>query len=83
VAIVSESRARQSFGAEDPIGHRLMCGFDSAKWIIATMLFGITPLDVPAYAGVLLVALPLVLAAAAIPAIRAARVDPMIALRDP
>ena len=51
--------------------------------IVTSMLFGIGLLDAQAYAGVLLVALPLVIAAATIPAIRAARVDPMIALREP
>jgi len=50
---------------------------------VATMLFGIQPTDAPTYAAVLLVALPLVILAAAVPAIRAARVDPMIALREP
>jgi ABC-type antimicrobial peptide transport system permease subunit len=51
--------------------------------IITTMLFGITPMDTQVYAGALLVALPLVFLAAIAPAIRAARVDPMIALREP
>jgi putative ABC transport system permease protein len=51
--------------------------------VVATMLFGIQPTDAPTYAAVLLVALPLVILAAAVPAIRAARVDPMIALREP
>jgi predicted permease len=51
--------------------------------VITTMLFGITPMDTQAYAGVLVVAMPLVILAAIVPAIRAARVDPMIALREP
>ena len=51
--------------------------------IIETMLFGITPLDPPAYVSVLLVAVPLAPLAAAIPAMKAARVDPLIALREP
>jgi putative ABC transport system permease protein len=51
--------------------------------IITSMLFGIAPTDAQAYVGVLLVALPLVILAAIVPAIRAARVDPMIALREP
>jgi putative ABC transport system permease protein len=51
--------------------------------IITAMLFGIEPIDTQAYAGVLLVAVPLVILAAIVPALRAARVDPMIALRDP
>jgi ABC-type antimicrobial peptide transport system permease subunit len=49
--------------------------------IIATMLFGTNTHDVIAYAGVLLAMLPAILVAAAIPAIRAAYVDPIGALR--
>jgi predicted permease len=33
VAIVSESLARQSFPGTDPIGHTIMCGLDSLKWM--------------------------------------------------
>ena len=51
--------------------------------IVTNMLFGITPMDTPAYVGALLVALPLVFLAAIAPAMRATRVDPMIALREP
>jgi predicted permease len=51
--------------------------------VIAAMLFGIRPLDAPAYAGVLLVSLPIIILAAVVPAVRAARVDPMLALREP
>jgi predicted permease len=51
--------------------------------VMSSLLFGIRPVDAPAYAGVLLVAVPLVLLGAAVPALRAARVDPMSALRDP
>ena len=40
-------------------------------------------MDARAYAGVLLLAVPLVVLAAMVPALRAARVDPMIALREP
>ena len=49
--------------------------------IIATMLFGINTHDVITYAGVLLVMLPAILIAAAVPAIHAACVDPIGALR--
>jgi putative ABC transport system permease protein len=49
--------------------------------IIATMLFGIDTHDVTTYAGVILAMLPAILIAAAVPAIRAARVDPIGALR--
>ena len=51
--------------------------------IMAAMLFGVEPMDARTYAVVLLVAIPLVVLAAIVPAIRAARVDPMIALRGP
>ena len=33
VAIISESLARQSFGVQDPIGHTIMCGLESPKWM--------------------------------------------------
>jgi predicted permease len=49
--------------------------------IIATMLTGINTHDVITYAGVLLAMLPAILVAAAVPAIRAAYVDPIGALR--
>jgi putative ABC transport system permease protein len=49
--------------------------------IVATMLFGVTNTDLATYLSVLLVAMPLVIAAAAIPALRAARVDPLLALK--
>jgi putative ABC transport system permease protein len=51
--------------------------------VITSMLFGITPLDTAAYTGVLLFSVPLILLAAVVPALRAARVDPMVALREP
>jgi ABC-type lipoprotein release transport system permease subunit len=47
------------------------------------MLFGIRPMDTAAYAGVLFLAVPMIILAAIVPAMRAARVDPMIALREP
>ena len=41
VAVISESLARQIFGAEDPIGHRIMCGFDQAdKWMTIVGVVG-------------------------------------------
>jgi putative ABC transport system permease protein len=55
----------------------------AASRVITAMLFGIQPVDIPAYAGVLLVSVPMIFLAAMVPAIRAARVDPMIALREP
>ena len=49
--------------------------------VIAAMLFGIKETDAVTYAGVLLAVLPFVMIAAVIPALRAARVDPVAALR--
>jgi predicted permease len=49
--------------------------------IIATMLFGVNTHDVSTYAGVLLAMIPVILIAAAVPAVRAARVNPIGALR--
>lgn len=50
--------------------------------VLTTMLFGLKSTDAATYAVVLLLVLPLVVLAAAVPALRAARVDPMQALRD-
>jgi predicted permease len=50
--------------------------------VLSAMLFGVTPFDTATYGAVLLLALPVVLLAAAVPAVRAARVDPMVALRE-
>ncbi|HMF94419.1 MAG TPA: ABC transporter permease [Vicinamibacterales bacterium] len=33
VAIISESLARQSFPGQDPLGHTIMCGLESLKWM--------------------------------------------------
>jgi predicted permease len=49
--------------------------------VIAAMLFGVDSKDIMTYAVVLLAMLPAVMLAAALPAIRAARVDPITALR--
>lgn len=50
--------------------------------VVASFLFGVTHTDAATYAAVFAVTLPLVVAAAAIPAWRAARVDPLTALRS-
>jgi putative ABC transport system permease protein len=55
----------------------------AASRVIAAMLFGIRPMDTPAYAAVLLLSVPMIVLAAIVPAMRAARIDPMIALREP
>jgi predicted permease len=49
--------------------------------VLANLLFGIVRTDLITYAGVLLTATPLIVAAAAMPALRAARVDPIVALK--
>jgi len=51
--------------------------------VITAMLFGVQPTDARAYAGVLVLAIPFVVLAAMVPALRASRVDPMTALREP
>ena len=50
--------------------------------LISSMLVGLTPLDGPTYGLVLVLLAGVVLAAAAVPAWRAASVDPVTALRD-
>lgn len=40
VVIVSDSLARQNFRGEDPIGHRIMCGLDSPKWMTIVGVVG-------------------------------------------
>ena len=53
----------------------------AAARIVSAMLFGVTATDATTYAGVLLAVTPLVILAAAIPAWRASRTDPLAALR--
>lgn len=50
--------------------------------VLSAMLFGLKAIDPLTYLMVLLIVLPLILIAAAVPAMRAARVDPIIALRQ-
>jgi predicted permease len=54
----------------------------SATRVVNAMLFGLKATDVITYSGILLAVTPIVLLAAAIPAWRASRVDPMVALRN-
>ena len=49
--------------------------------VVSSMLFGIRPVDATAYAAVLLLSVPMIVLAALVPALRAARVDPMAALK--
>jgi len=50
--------------------------------LVSAMLCGLKSTDAVTYAAVLLLLLPLVMLMAALPALRASRVDPMVALRD-
>src|SRR5207253_10809749 len=52
-----------------------------ATRVIESLLFGVTPHDPATFAGVSGVLLTVMLLAAYLPAFRAARVDPMVALR--
>jgi predicted lysophospholipase L1 biosynthesis ABC-type transport system permease subunit len=49
--------------------------------VVSAMLFGVTATDMTTYAGMLLAVTPIVILAAAIPAWRASRRDPLAALR--
>jgi putative ABC transport system permease protein len=48
VAIISESLARQSFPGQDPIGHTIMCGLESLRWMTIVGVVGDTRQDSPA-----------------------------------
>lgn len=50
--------------------------------LIQSLLFGIQPLDVPTYAAAVVALAVIAAAACALPALRATRVDPLVALRD-
>ena len=63
------------------VGIGLLLAF-SASRVMNSMLYGLKSTDVLTYAGVLLAVTPIVVLAAAIPAWRASRVDPVIALRS-
>jgi ABC-type antimicrobial peptide transport system permease subunit len=54
----------------------------AASRVLATMLFELKSTDALTYAIVLAIVLPAVLLAAVLPAVRAARVDPLAALRN-
>jgi ABC-type antimicrobial peptide transport system permease subunit len=54
----------------------------AASRLLATMLFGLTGTDTLTYAVVFAIVVPAVLLAAVLPAVRAARVDPLAALRN-
>jgi putative ABC transport system permease protein len=54
----------------------------AATRLISSMLFGLKPTDALTYAIVMAAIIPVVLLAAAIPAWRATRIDPLTALRE-
>jgi putative ABC transport system permease protein len=54
----------------------------AASRVLATMLFGLKSTDALTYAIVFAIVVPAVLLAALLPALRAARVDPLVALRN-
>jgi len=72
-------RASQLAGAGAVLG--LAIAFAAAR-VLDAMLFGLKSTDAFTYAGVLLAVTPVVVLAAAIPAWRAAKADPVIALRS-
>lgn len=62
------------------VGCGLVAAFAFGRGL-ATLLYGVQPRDLPTYIGVAFVLTVIALAACAIPARRAARVDPLITLR--
>ena len=58
-----------------------LSGAAAISRVLATLLVGVTPLDVQTFAGVLLMLLVVATLATLVPAFRAARVDPVRALR--
>jgi ABC-type antimicrobial peptide transport system permease subunit len=68
-----------------PIVAGLVAGLIAATWtsrLLSAQLFDVTPVDAPTFAGTAVLLFACGLAAAAIPARRATRVDPMIVLRS-
>ena len=58
-----------------------LCGSIALTHLLASQLYGITPTDPLAFAGVSLLMGIVALAACYLPACRAANIDPMVALR--
>jgi ABC-type antimicrobial peptide transport system permease subunit len=63
------------------LGIGLVGAFVAAR-ALTSFLFGVKPTDLPTFIGVSLVLAGLALAACAVPALRATRVDPLVVLRN-
>jgi putative ABC transport system permease protein len=50
--------------------------------LMRSLLFGVQPIDPPTYAIALTALTAIAVAACSVPALRATRVDPLVALRD-
>jgi putative ABC transport system permease protein len=58
-----------------------LAGALAVSRVVAGLLYGITPTDVPTFGGVSLVLVVVALVACGVPAFRASRLDPVVALR--
>lgn len=58
----------------------LLGGFGATR-VISSLLFGMSPLDLPAYAGVVVLIAAVAVIACYLPARRATRIDPLVALK--
>ena len=54
----------------------------AAGRLLSALLFGLKSTDVTTYAAVIAIVLPVIILAAVLPAWRASRVDPLVALRN-
>jgi len=73
------SSASRLVGIGAVVGVMLAVAFATS---ISTFLFGVQPLDPVTFAGVIVLIAVTAMMAAAVPALRASRVDPMMALRN-
>jgi len=74
--VVTQGLALTACGVAIGLGGALV-----ASRAMVSLLFGISPVDAPTYAGAAVLLFGVAAAASAIPAWRAARVDPSTALR--